>query len=134
MKDLIENAITKINGVAKGISATQVLTTFEMLMEGFCEIQSINRDIVKIEAVRDCVLSEIEKKYNFYHTVFDKIFSERKEAIDKYFSIIDMGLKNGNNELVFQGMRELANVVVSSPFKDAGEFLKQIDSNKTIEI
>src|SRR5437016_1744730 len=117
IKPLSKNqALVKLDGISKVMPAADVLSLFTSLMEAYREEQYLRRDLAKIEAMRDVVLTEITKRYELYHRVFDRIFGERKEAIDRHFDIIDRGIAANDKELIVQGLKGLSTIVSSSPF------------------
>src|SRR5690349_10514294 len=96
-------ALVKLDGISKIMPAADALSFFNSLMDAYREEQNLRRDVAKIEAMRDVVLTEITKRYELYHRVFDRIFDERKEAIDRHFDIIDRGIAANDRELIIQG-------------------------------
>jgi 2-hydroxy-3-keto-5-methylthiopentenyl-1-phosphate phosphatase len=78
----------------------------------------------KTEAVKDIVLAEITRKYDFYEKLFAAVFAERSEVTRKLFKIIDRGIKEKDNELVLAGLSSLSDVVSSSPLAQAGSLKK----------
>jgi hypothetical protein len=116
------------------LPAPDVTKAFTLLLEYKKESELTKRDIARYDAMRDVMLAEITRKYDFYEKIFVAVFTERKVAIDKYFEIIDKGIKENNNELVLAGLSNLSNVVASSPFANIGELKNLIESNKMIEM
>lgn len=92
------------------------------------------REVAKIQAQKEVLITEIEKKYDLYHEIFAQIFEERKAAIVKSFEIIDKGLNEGNKELVSSGMQGLSKIVSTSPFANLEQLSRMIEGNKVIEI
>ena len=88
---------------------------------------------VEAAAVKDVVLAEITNRYQLYRTVFDRIFDERKEAIDRHFDIIDRGIAGGDKQLILAGLEGLSRIVSSSPFANIQELSKLLESGKKIE-
>ena len=58
---------------------------------------------------------------------FNKVFSERTEAIKKDFEIIDKGMKENNRELISAGISGLSRVVATSPFADIEKLKRMIE-------
>lgn len=116
------------------ISPQNALSAFENIMKYKAEIAKSETEIKKLDVTQNVMLTEIDKKYELYHKIFNSIFSERRETIDKYFEIIDLGIKQNNNELINAGLTNLCNVVSSSPFSNLSELGKLIESGKTIEL
>jgi hypothetical protein len=80
------------------------------------------RDIRKIDAMENVMITEITQKYDLYRNVFGAIFAQRGKAIDKYFEVIDKGMNENNNQLIIEGLRYLSDTVKSSPFADFKSF------------
>ena len=80
------------------------------------------------------MLTEIAKRYELYHRVFDKIFEERSGAIDRHFDIIDRGIASGDKELIVHGLEGLSRIVSASPFANIQELSKLLESGRTIEL
>jgi hypothetical protein len=110
---------------------TKALTLF---LEYKKENETTKREIARYDAMKEIMITEITRKYDFYEKLFASIFMERKSAIDKYFEIIDKGIKENNNELVLAGLSNLSNVVASSPFANISELKNLIETNKMIEM
>jgi len=96
--------------------------------------QTTRREIARIAAVKDVVLAEITNRYQLYRAVFDRIFDERKEAIDRHFDIIDRGIAASDKQLITAGLEGLSRIVSSSPFANIQELSKLLESGKKVEI
>ena len=116
------------------ISPQNALSAIENIMKYQSEIAKSETDIKRLDVTQKVMLTDIEKKYELYHKIFNSIFSERRETIDKYFEIIDLGIKQDNNELINAGLTNLCNVVSSSPFSNLSELGKLLESGKSIEL
>ncbi|MDR2553256.1 MAG: hypothetical protein LBD31_08845 [Treponema sp.] len=79
------------------------------------ETGASRRDQARVDAVKEIVLAEITRKYDFYEKLFAAVFAERSEVTKKFFKIIDRGIKEKDNELVLAGLSSLSEVVSSSP-------------------
>ncbi|HWO76131.1 MAG TPA: hypothetical protein VNM69_09605 [Bacillus sp. (in: firmicutes)] len=126
--------LEKLNEVSEILPAADVLDFFEKLTDAYKESKMNERELAKIEAQKSILLTEIEKKYELYHKVFDRIFDERSSAINKSFEIIDKGIKDGDKNLISMGMQGLSKIVSSSPFANIQQLTDLIEGNKTIEI
>lgn len=133
-KNNVGNAIKKLDQVSEIIPSPDVLDFFNKLTDAYKEAKITEREVAKIQAQKEVLLKEIEKKYDLYYTIFDRIFDERKEAIHKSFEIIDKGLNQGDKDLISVGMQGLSKVVSSSPFANLDQLSRMIEGNKVIEI
>lgn len=127
-------ALKKIEQVSDIVPSTDVLNFFNKLTDAYKEAKITEREIAKIQAQKEILLTEIEKRYDLYHKVFDHIFDERKVAIAKSFEIIDKGLNEGDKDLISIGMQGLSKVVSSSPFANIEQLSKMIEGNRIVEI
>jgi len=130
----MKGTLAKLNGVSKIMPAADAMSFFNSLLEAYREEQNLRRDLAKIEAMKDVVLTEITKRYELYHRVFDRIFDERKDAIDRHFDIIDRGIAANDKELIIEGLRGLSTIVSSSPFANLQELSKLLESGRKVEI
>jgi hypothetical protein len=128
------NALRKLEKVTEYIPSPDVLDFFGELSDAYSEDRITKREIAKIEAQRDVLLSAITKKYKLYHKVFEELFAERKVGIAKSFEIIDRGVMNNDKELISMGLHSLSKIVSSSPFANITELSNALENNKTIEI
>lgn len=127
-------ALKKLEQVSDIVPSTDVLNFFNKITDSYKEAKVTEREIAKIQAQKEILLTEIEKRYELYHKVFDHIFDERKVAIAKSFEIIDKGLNEGDKDLISIGMQGLSKVVSSSPFANIEQLSKMIEGKKVIEI
>ena len=135
MNKIAPNDVTEvINKIPNNIPVPDVTKAFDLLMEYKKENEQTKREIARYDAMKEVMITEITRKYGFYEKLFKAVFSERKTAIDKYFSVIDKGIQENNNELVLAGLSNLSNVVASSPFANIGELKALIENNKMIEM
>ena len=118
----------------KTIPAADILSFVNNLTDAYREHQKTNIDIATIDAKKEFLIAEMREKYSFYRDVFGKIFDQRSLAIDKFFEVIDKGLKENNNDLVSSGLKSLSDVVSKSPFGDLKELKSLMESNQVIEI
>ena len=125
---------TALKKLPNNIPVPDVTKAFDLLMEYKKENEQTKREIARYDAIKEVMITEITKKYDFYEKLFKAVFDERKTAINKFFEVIDKGIKENNNELVLAGLSNLSNVVASSPFANISELKAAIESNKMIEM
>jgi hypothetical protein len=87
----------------------------ELLAEYKRETELTRRDKAKAQALKEIALEEITRKYDFYERLFAAIFAERSTVAKKFFSIIDKGIKEKDNDLVLAGLSNLSKMVSTSP-------------------
>ena len=127
-------ALQKIDKVSYIIPKADVLDFFSKLTDAYKEHQVTKKEIARIEAEKEIILSQIQKKYDAFYFVFDKIFEERREAIKKTFEIIDRGMKENDRELIGMGLQNLSKIVSSSPFANLNQLSQMLEEGKIIEI
>ncbi|EMY5508186.1 hypothetical protein A6279_20975 [Bacillus wiedmannii] len=128
------NPISKLEEVSRIIPSADVLRFFDQLTQAYTENQITQRDIARIEAQREVLLTEINRKYDVYQYVFKQIFDEREKAINKSFAVIDKGMNEGDKELISMGLKSLSTVVSSSPFSNIQQLSELLEGNKVFEI
>lgn len=135
MKNLSsKRVLSKLNDVTGILPQVDVLNFFSKLTDAYQEHQVTQRDIAEIEAQKDVLLTQIERKYDAFYFVFNKIFEERSETIHKMFDIIDQGIKQNDRDLISLGLQNLSRVVSSSPFANMQQLSGMLENNKIIEI
>ncbi|MBL8212448.1 MAG: hypothetical protein JNK87_17165 [Bryobacterales bacterium] len=127
-------ALAHLEGISKIMPSADALAFLSSLIGAYCEQQNLRRDLARIEAMRDSVLTEMTNRYDLYHRVFDRIFDERRQAIDRHFDIIDRGISRSDKELIIQGLQGLSAIVSSSPFANLHELSKLLESDRKVEI
>ena len=111
-----------------------VLDFIGKLSDAYREAAITKRDIARINALRDVLMTEITQKYSLYHKIFDRLFDQRQEVINKYFYFIERGIADNDRELITGGMQGLSQVVSSSPFTNIKELSEAIESGRKIDI
>ncbi len=134
MKNNIKFALEKLSQVKEVIPTPDALNFFNKLIDAYREDIITKRDIAKIDAHKEVLIYVITEKYNLYHSVFDRIFDERKQGIDKSFEIIDKGIKEKDKDLISMGLGALSKIVSSSPFANIQELSRLLESGESIEI
>ncbi|MDE5418481.1 hypothetical protein L3049_10715 [Labilibaculum sp. DW002] len=74
-------------------------------------------------------------KFQQTQYTLDNIFSERRAVINKHFEVIDKGLKDGNDELLLQGLRSVSDFVSNNPLENFDKFCEVLDNeDETLEL
>jgi hypothetical protein len=108
----------------KSVSQTDAEHALKVLADYKREGELTRRDKAKAQALKEMALEEITRKYDLYEKLFAAIFAERTAITKKFFSIINKGIKEKNNELVLSGLSNLSQMVTTSPLTNL-EALKQ---------
>ncbi|TWT27727.1 hypothetical protein [Planomicrobium sp. CPCC 101110] len=127
-------ALKRLNEVSHVLPNADVVDIFSKLTDAYVEHKVTERELAKIQAQKEFLLTEIEKKYDLYRYIFEQLFNERKAVINKSFEIIDKGLKENDKELISTGMQGLSKIVSTSPFANLDQLTKTIEGNRVIEI
>lgn len=114
--------------------SANVLSFFEKLSEAYSQHANTQRELANIQAKKEIVMLEINRRYDLYYQIFGQIFDERRGAINKSFEIIDKGLLANDKELISMGLQGLSNIVTSSPFANIQQLSSMLEGNKIIEI
>jgi predicted adenine nucleotide alpha hydrolase (AANH) superfamily ATPase len=120
--------LSRILKNAAPIPAEEIPRLFNLLLECRKESEITQRELKKLESMKDVMIQEITGKYQFYEFFFSKIFAERQETIRKDFEIIDKGMRENNRDMVSTGVSALSQVVASSPFTDMEKLKKVIEA------
>lgn len=129
-----DSRLAKLNVVSQFMPSAEVLSFFNKLLEAHQEYQRTDREVARISAVKEVILTDIARRCEMYHVIFDKIFDERKVVIDKHFDLIDRGVASDDKQLVLAGIEGLSRIVASSPFANIHELSKLLESDRKIEI
>ncbi|PWK16495.1 hypothetical protein [Tumebacillus permanentifrigoris] len=133
-KNKLTKGLSKLQTVQHIMPTPDVLDFFGKLSDAYRESLITTREMAAIEAQKEILLTEIENKYDLYHTIFQRVFDERQSAVNKSFEIIDKGLLEGDRELIGLGMQSLSKIVSSSPFANMQELSRCLESDRIIEI
>ena len=131
MNDKIKTLMQKL---PSNIDPQSALSAIENIGRYKAEIKKSEAEIKRLDVMQNVMLTDIEKKYDLYHKVFASIFSERREAIDKFFEIVDLGIKEKNNDLINSGLSGLSQVVSSSPFSNISELGNILNNGGKIDL
>lgn len=135
-KKMPENltVIEKLKDFEDVMPTADVLNFLGKLTDAYREAKITERELAVLATQKEILLTEIEKKYDLYQTIFNRIFDERAASINKSFEVIDQGLKNGDRDLINMGLHSLSKVVSSSPFGNVKQLSDLLEGNQTIEI
>ena len=116
------------------VSPIQAIEAIKMVLEAHKENEITKRQIAEINAKKEVLITEIKERYGFYKYIFDNVFKERREAMNKHFEIIDKGIADNNENLVSKGLEELSKVVSSSPIAEAIKLKNLIENGGKVEL
>jgi hypothetical protein len=123
-----------VQAVGNLLPSADVLSFFSNLVEAFREDRQVQREMASIDARRQVLIAEISGRYELYQSIFDRIFAERKDAVDMQFELVERGIQSNNKELIVHGLQGISAIVSSSPFANIQELAKSMESGSNIEI
>lgn len=130
-KDAIVSRLQQVHGL---VSLQDVASALTAVANAGTALLQGRVDLEKVRATREVALAQIEGRHELYRQVFERIFAERREAIGKYFELLDEGMARDKDELVVEALRELGRVVAKSPFSDLKALSDAIDSGEGVEL
>ena len=93
--------------------------------------QRLDNENLQIKAELASIVSDFKLKQGCLQAVF----SERSRIIDKHMEAIDKGLREGNDELVLQGLRSVGTFVSSNPLANFESFRNiLLDKNAPLDL
>lgn len=116
------------------VSNNDILNLIEKMLEAYKEQQITKKEVAKINVQKEILINDIIKRFDLYYYIFNKIFAERNNAIEKSFEIIDKGIKENDHLLISSGLQSLTTVVTSSPFTNIQELRSILENGKCIEL
>lgn len=103
----------------------------ELAIEGldlYRQSLEIQRDITKIRACSLVEIKRITEKYNIGHHLIEKVYDERKEALNKHYDLLDKAMATNNKEVLIMTLQNISGIVTSKPFDSFNEILKNWDT------
>jgi hypothetical protein len=102
--------------VPSDVSKTDAIDAFTNLLNFGIEVSRAKTERVRIKAMEKIMLTEINRRYDFYEKLLIGTFSERNKIIEKHFDVIDKGMKDNDSSLILMGLTQLSDIVKTSPF------------------
>lgn len=94
------------------------------------EIEDTKRK--QIAANRDVALAAIRAQAEALKTLIEGTFSERSKNFDQYFSLLNLGFANGNDQQINAALTLIVEQTKNSPMMQAAQLMKKInDPNDT---
>lgn len=114
---------------------TQEVTAFvSAVLDARKELAKSEVDLERIQATREVALTQIRLKHDLYRQVFEKIFDERRDAIQKHFEILEKGMAADDKELILGALKGLGQIVAASPFSDLKALADVLEGGQSIQI
>ena len=97
----------------------------------FIDSKKIDHENAKLKVDLAKIVADFKLKQGYLQAVF----SERSRVIDKHFEAIDQGLREGNDQLILQGLRSAGNFVSTNPLDNFANFSKVLlDNNLPLDL
>lgn len=116
------------------VTPVDAVSAISDLLSAYKENEITKREIAAINAKKEIMITDIKERYKFYRFVFENVFDERRQHMDKCFEIIDKGISDNNENLVSMGLENLSKVVSSSPIAEAMALKNYIERGNKIEL
>jgi hypothetical protein len=114
----------------------EVFSDVKETLQGLSNLGKIYNESKQLDNENLRIKGDIVKEArNFQRTqmVLEHIFSERRDVINKHFEAIDKGLREGNDQMILFGLKEVSNFVVTNPLGSFNDFKKLLnDKNETL--
>lgn len=124
----------KLGDLAKHLPIPDITKFFTNLTDAYKESKLTEREIAKITAQKEVILAEISARHETYRLVFERIFAERKEVIDRFFDVIDKGIAAEDKQVILAGLEGLSRIVSASPFANIEQLSRLLESGRQIEL
>lgn len=91
-------------------------------MEVYKHSLQVKQNIAAINAATTVELNKIAAKYKSCELFLNKTFSERGQALEAFYKILDNAIENNDRESLIAAMRGMSDIVTSSPLQDFEKF------------
>jgi hypothetical protein len=118
----------------RNVPKAGVLVVLDHLAQAYREDQVTKREVARIEAAKEILIADIRQRYALYHEIFNQLFAERREVMNKHFEIINLGIEQDKRDLVLAGLKGLNHLVSTSPFADAVNLSRMLENGMKIEL
>jgi hypothetical protein len=116
------------------VPTQEVTAVVSAVLNARNELARSEVDLAKVQAAREVALTQIRLKHDLYRQVFEKIFDERRDAIQKHFDILEKGMASDDKELILGALKGLGQIVASSPFSNLKELARALEGGESIQI
>jgi len=126
--------LARLSEVRALLPAQEVTAVLTALLDARKDLAQSEVELEKVHAAREVALTHIRLKHDLYRHVFDRIFDERRDAIEKHFQILERGMERDDRELILGALKGLGQIVASSPFSDLKALGDALESGQSIQI
>lgn len=72
----------------------------------------------QIKAITELELAKTVATYKVLHEFLTSTFSERHEALQKHYDILDDAIRKGDKEIILASLNGIGNIVTTSPLSE----------------
>lgn len=126
--------LMRLSAVKDLVPTADVTAFMSALLTARTELARSEVDLEKVHAAREVALTQIRLKHDLYRQAFEKIFGERRDAIEKHFLILEKGMAQDDRELILGALKGLGQIVASSPFSDLKALSEALEGGQSIQI
>lgn len=110
----------------------QVLSPLELL-RAYTQLRTVEmQEQTKVKAIRaqrDVAIKELRLLRRFILEVCERVFAERRDALTKFFDLLDKSVSEKDEKGLDVALRGIAGIVTTSPFMGLAEFVKAMRSD-----
>jgi hypothetical protein len=126
---IISKAATSL---APAVDSFTVITAFLEYLRVYQE-ESTKR--AEIAARRDVLVTAITVERDFITMYFERRFAERRDALERFFAILDQGVEAGDTIVIDRSLAGILGILQDNPLKDFETFRTSWrDPNITFEL
>ena len=116
--------LTKANELSHSVAniTSQLNATANRALDVYENSQRVKRDVEALHAWSNVELAKIAAKYKSCELFLNKTFSERSQALEAFYKILDNAIENNDRESLIAAMRGMSDIVTSSPLQDFEKF------------
>lgn len=102
----------------------KTLDLASQITDVYSESQRLNAQIEITREMSKVEIARITAKFLNTKQLIEETFKERRFALNGYYEVLQKGMAENNSDLILAAMRDIGNVVVTSPLQDIKEFAK----------
>ena len=105
----------------------KTLDLASQITDVYAESQRLNAQIEITREMSKVEMARITAKFLNTKQIIEETFKERRFALNASYEVLQKGMAENNSDLILAAMREIGNVVVTSPLQDIKEFARIFD-------
>lgn len=109
--------------------AQQFVSDGKDIVKNIENIYSMRERTKQIEAMTNVQLSNIIAKYQTCHEFITKTFSERSDALQKNYAVLDKAVQANDRAMIIASLQSISGIVTTSPLKDLKYLAENFDDS-----